>query len=146
MLEPRLAVEPTGRELAPGDLVIASERRGATHRISPSGELDLATSHVLERDLLGVEQTDAARIELDLGGLRFIDSAGIHVLCRAAARSRIDGSRLRVRRGRPAIQRVIAIAGVDRTLPFASFTRPVGGPPRGPAPSPSAGFVTDWTG
>jgi anti-anti-sigma factor len=144
MLERTLAPGRTGRELEPGELVIASERRGAIHRISPAGELDLATSHTLERELLGVEQTDAAGIELDLGGLTFIDTSGIHVLCRAAARSRIDGSRLRLRRGRPAIQRVLTIAGVDRTLPFASFPRAVGRPRR-PVPSPQAHFVTEWT-
>jgi anti-sigma B factor antagonist len=147
MPEPTLAPGRTGGGLAPGELVIVSERTGATHRICPAGELDLATSHRLERELLGVEQTDASGIDLDLGGLTFIDTAGIHVLCRAAARSRIDGSRLRLRRGRPAVQRVLAIAGVDRTLPFASFPRPVGvrGRGRGRGPTSQPGFVTEWT-
>jgi anti-sigma B factor antagonist len=95
-------------------LTVVSERRGTTHRIAPSGELDLATSPELERELLRAEQTDAEEIELDLAGLTFIDSAGIRVLISAEARSDADGSRLRIKAVTPVARRILALVDADR--------------------------------
>ncbi len=56
---------------------------------------------------------------LDLSGLTFLDSTGVHLLVRAAARSRADSDRLTLLRGSPAVQRLLEICGVDEVLPFA---------------------------
>ena len=101
-----------------GQFVMRSRRDGATHTIALGGELDLANAGDVERELVGVEATDAAAIVLDLGGLTFMDSTGIRLLILADARSRTDGNRLQLRRPPEHVQRVLRICGVHDRLPF----------------------------
>ncbi len=105
---------------------------GSTHRIAPRGELDLATGSVLERELLRVEDTAAEVIEVDLSGVTFIDCAAIRVLTNAHARVNRNCLRLRFKPGPPAVQRVLALVGADKTLPFHGRHSP------GRRPSPGA--------
>jgi anti-anti-sigma factor len=100
-------------------LTVRSEREGDVHTIVLAGELDLATTEGVQRELARVEAGDAVAIVLDLAGLTFVDSTGVQLLLRAAARSRANGNRLVVLRGRPAVQRALEVCGVERLLPFA---------------------------
>ncbi len=115
---------------------------GSTHRIAPRGELDLATGSVLERELLRVEATAARIIEVDLIGVTFIDCAAIRVLTDAHARVNRDRLRLRFKPGPPAVQRVLALVGADRTLPFPVAAPRVGGRRLAPV---ATRFVTEWS-
>jgi anti-anti-sigma factor len=120
MSEPDPSLEP-GAELVrklPG-FTLRSERDGATHTISLSGELDLATAPELEAELLRVEATDAHSITLDLCALEFIDTTGIRVLLEAGARSRTDSDRLVIVRPNARVFRVFQICGMTDRLPFA---------------------------
>ena len=125
--------------LIPGELAVASDRLDGTHRVAPAGELDLATGDALERELLLAERTDAPVIEVDLAGLTFIDSAGVHVLTRAADRA---GSRLRLLPGPPVVQRVFVLAGLDADLPFVWQSDSLGG---SPIAVPRNDFYVDWS-
>jgi anti-sigma B factor antagonist len=107
-----------------GTLTLRSERDGGTHRISPSGELDLATAPDLEAELLRVEATDADAIVLDLSGLDFIDSNGIRLVVMADARSRADSDRLALVRPSDGVFRVFVICGVADRLPFVDLHQP----------------------
>ncbi|HEY1539545.1 MAG TPA: STAS domain-containing protein [Solirubrobacteraceae bacterium] len=98
---------------------LRSERDGAAHTISPSGELDMATAPELEAELLRVEATDAHAIMLDLAALEFIDTTGIRVILKADARSRADGDRLVLLRPGARVFRVFEICGMVDRLPFA---------------------------
>lgn len=109
----------TDDPLEPGEMRIRSEREGDVHTIALQGELDLATVAALEQELERVEATDAATIVLDLSGLTFMDSTGVRLLVTAHSRLRADGSRLSLRRGPAAVQRVMELSGVDELLPFA---------------------------
>jgi anti-anti-sigma factor len=102
-----------------GALTISSERDGGVHAICPSGELDLATAKALQRELERVEATDVGAIILDLSGLTFMDSTGVRLLLTAHARSRADGNRLTMLRGRAAVQRVLDFTATTDLLPFA---------------------------
>lgn len=102
-----------------GRLSMRSQRDGEIHTISLRGELDLANAGDVEQELIGVEDSDARVILLDLSGLTFIDSTGIRLLVLADARSRGDGKRLVLRRPPEGIRRVLRITGVDELLPFA---------------------------
>jgi len=82
------------------------------------GELDLSNAETLDAELRRAIGGDAGSIVLDLSGLDFIDSTGLRVLISAAKQSRQDGARLAIRRGSEAVQQVIAVSGVDGTLPF----------------------------
>jgi anti-anti-sigma factor len=101
-----------------GGLAIDSDRRGDTHTIFLSGELELVTNRDVERELRIVEEGDAASIVLDLSGVSFIDSSGIRMLLLARARTRDDGDRLKLRRPPGRVFEVLQVCGVDRLLPF----------------------------
>jgi len=95
------------------------------YRIELSGELDLATTQVVEAELRLAERSAAQRIVLDLDRLTFIDSAGLRLLLIATRRSDSDSDRLRVRPGNElAVQRVMAITGIDRYLHFEESDAP----------------------
>ena len=102
-----------------GRLSMRSARDGETHTIGLSGEVDIASAARVENELLRVEATDARAILLDLSGLSFIDSTAIRMLVMAAARSRADSDRLRLRRPPASVLRVLRVAGVEERLPFA---------------------------
>ena len=129
MLYTSFRPDPVAAHGVRGGLDIHSERGGKTHRLAPSGELDIASAAALERELLRVEQTDACNVTLDLSGLTFMDGAGVHVLLRADARSRQNGARLHLIPAPPHVQRVLAIVGVEQDLPFTPGPSP---------PSPAA--------
>jgi anti-sigma B factor antagonist len=84
-------------------------------RIVVVGELDLSTVDRLDRALRRA-RFEAEPVVLDLRELQFIDSSGAHLLLRAAARIREAGGRLTVVRGPAAVDRLFALAGLDRRL------------------------------
>jgi anti-anti-sigma factor len=106
--EPRPAVGP---------FLISIQRSDGVVSIAPTGELDIATSPRLDRTL---REYDGERVILDLRGLTFMDSSGLHVIATANSRARANGSRLTLLRGPYAVQRVIEIIGLDRELDFAT--------------------------
>src|SRR5919198_2247589 len=87
--------------------------------VAPIGDLDMASADELDARL-----TDAARehpdglLIVDLGGLEFMDSAGLRVLLTAARSAGNGTSRLRLRGARPSVQRVFEVSGTDALLPF----------------------------
>ena len=101
-----------------GALKISCERDGDVYAICPSGELDLSTADLLQRELERLEASDPRWILLDLSGLTFIDSTGVRLLLSAHARSR-DSDRLTMLRGSAAVQRVLQLTGVADLLPFS---------------------------
>jgi anti-anti-sigma factor len=99
-------------------LSIVSERRGITHYVAPSGELEIATVQLLEGALLAVEQTDVEMIVLDLSSLAFIDSNGLRLVLDLNDRCGGAADRLRVIAGSPAVERLLDIVGVRERLPL----------------------------
>ncbi len=102
----------------PAQLVIDSERRGSTRFLTLHGELDLASAALLDRGLLDAELAGETRIVVDLGGLEFMDSTGLHVLLAADGRSRQNGHRLTLRRGPHAVHRVFELTGTAKSFEF----------------------------
>ena len=81
-------------------------------RVVPVGELDLATSPQLERQLHELRSSGFGRVVLDLRQLTFIDSSGIRVV---AAEHRYAGTSDRafsVINGPRAVQRVLELCGM----------------------------------
>lgn len=102
-----------------GQLILSSTCEGNVHSIRLYGELDVASATSVEDELELVEATDARMIVLDLSGLQYMDSTGIALLLSAHARSRADGDRLTLIRGRADVQRVFELCGLAEVLPFA---------------------------
>ena len=89
-----------------------------TVRLRPIGELDLATAPILETQITELREAGYRQILLDLRGLLFIDSTGLHLILRHNAQARRDGFSLALVPGPPEVQRVFDTAGVATRLPF----------------------------
>jgi anti-sigma B factor antagonist len=99
---------------------IRETRERAACRLTPIGELDLATAPLLERAFDAVlREDDAELIIVDLTELSFMDSSGIHLLLRMNAACE-GADRLRVINGSRAVQRVLDVSGVRDRLPIIS--------------------------
>jgi anti-anti-sigma factor len=80
--------------------------------LTVTGELDLVTSPVLQRELEKAYGSDSDLILLDLRGLAFMDSTGLHLLVKAQQRAEEAGRRLAVTRGGEQVQRLLDLTGV----------------------------------
>ena len=63
-----------------------------------SGEIDVASAPRLREELLGAIRRHGARLALDLGGVTFMDCAGINVLLAARRHVRLEGRWVRAPR------------------------------------------------
>jgi anti-sigma B factor antagonist len=84
------------------------------------GELDLASAPLLERELWDAESSSPGRIVVDLSGLQFVDSTGLHVLLGAHRRARENDRQLLLRRGPRAVHRLFEITGTLDAFAFES--------------------------
>jgi anti-sigma B factor antagonist len=82
------------------------------------GELDLATSPLLDEQLERAEARECSQIVVDLGGVGFLDSTALGVLAKHAAVSDKDGQRLRIANCPPEAMRVFTVTGMVDHLPF----------------------------
>lgn len=99
------------------------DARSAHATLELRGELDVATVGIAGAqfaELLAAGAHD--ELTIDLSGLSFIDSSGITLLRAAASRCAARGVGLRIVPGAAAVQRVFALTGTDRALPFAPST------------------------
>ncbi len=77
-----------------------------------SGELDLASSAILERALEDSEIAAAPLLVLDLDELKFVDSTGLRVILLAQEKSRGRGQDFAITPGSPQVQRLLSITSV----------------------------------
>jgi anti-sigma B factor antagonist len=84
--------------------------------IGVSGELDLASSPALERELERGAASRAEFVIVDLRRLEFMDSTGLSVLVRAHQRATESGQRFGVVRGPQQVQRLLTLTGVADRL------------------------------
>jgi anti-sigma B factor antagonist len=85
---------------------------------SPRGELDMATVGAVEQELKQLRGTGVDAIVLDLGGLTFMDSSGLHLIMRWANEASKDGFAFEVEPGPPTVQRIFELAAIEKTLPW----------------------------
>jgi anti-sigma B factor antagonist len=87
-------------------------------RIVPLGELDIATAPLLESTIRELLTSGFDHLVLDLTDLDFIDSTGLHLILSLQAAAADGGYRLRLKPGRPAVQRIFELT---QTLDLVSF-------------------------
>lgn len=86
-----------------------------------SGELDLASSPILERALEAQDVASAPLLVLDLDELKFVDSTGLRVILLAQEKSRGRGQEFAITPGSPQVQRLLSITSVaEHMLVLAS--------------------------
>jgi anti-sigma B factor antagonist len=91
----------------PAPFSAAATRDGAMVVIALTGELDLATAPQLERAIPPISPGET--LVIDLRGLSFLDSSGLHALMRLDVAARDEGWSLAVVRGGPDVQRILDI-------------------------------------
>ncbi len=80
--------------------------------IAVFGELDLASKPRLAQEVDSVLMTRPMIVAIDLRGLSFVDSSGIHALVRAAHRCQRRGERCFLIRGNSAIEQALHASGL----------------------------------
>lgn len=99
----------------PRELEIVRLNQADRLTLAIHGEIDLASAPALERELREAE-TSARRIVVDLAGLEFVDSTGIHMLMNAQARAQSNGHELVFTHLPAQVQRLFNLTGVDVRL------------------------------
>jgi anti-sigma B factor antagonist len=83
------------------------------HLVEVSGEVDLASAPQLFETLVQWSEGD---VHVDLSGVSYVDSSGLHALFRAERRANERGRRVIVHGTRPNVRRIMEIAGVTELL------------------------------
>ena len=87
-------------------------------RVCPFGEVDMGTVGQVREQLEHVTASGARRVVLDLRGVTFLDSTGLHLVLDADAASRAQGWEFGLIGGPADAQRVFDLTGARARLPF----------------------------
>ena len=88
----------------------------APHGWLVTGEIDAWTCRTLVEAFAEVPDAGVSSIELDLAGVSFIDSSGLHVLLELAERMTATGGSVVIRNPSRAVQRLLAITRLESTF------------------------------
>jgi anti-sigma B factor antagonist len=122
---------------------IVHEAEGARHTLALEGELDIAAAPRLEKTLRDLCDDGASEIVVDLEGLEFIDSTGLHALIGGMRHCRACGCAFLLTRAGKQTMRLFELTGTLELLPLvelppppspAATERPRDGRPRGGGP------------
>jgi anti-sigma B factor antagonist len=96
----------------------------STTRIMAVGELDVSTVEQL-RETLNFNDDPGTGIELDLGGLTFMDSSGIRLLVEADLAARENGHTFAITRPSRQVRRILEAVGIWDDLPTVRHLKSV---------------------
>jgi anti-sigma B factor antagonist len=99
----------------PAELDARIEAFDGIERIVLQGELDMSTCPILVEHLERIESTTSG-IEIDLEGVRFMDSSGLHCMIGARSRAVKEGRVLRLLNPSARVRRLFEIAGMGDWL------------------------------
>lgn len=105
--------------VAADGLGVQLEQQGERVVVGAWGELDVSSANEFEQKLRQAIRGSAFGVVLDLGGVTFMDSIGMHVLVSAAGLAHGTGRELIVLRGSEQVRQVIETSGVEDLLPLA---------------------------
>ena len=108
---------PAAGERPPAMTIDQAEKEDGSAELTLRGELDLASAPQLNAALRGVARPGRT-VRVDLSGLVFMDSTGMRSILEANRDAQRDGWTLVLGRADEAVQRVFAMSGVERLLPF----------------------------
>jgi anti-sigma B factor antagonist len=96
----------------PDLLHVTSEPMEAAILVRATGEIDMSTVDVLRRELDTARADDATAL-LDLSGVTFVDSTGLHLLLDASHRSAVSDWGFFVVRPSEAVRRLLDLSGTS---------------------------------
>jgi anti-anti-sigma factor len=97
---------------------VQPEPHGA--RVCPLGEIDIATVDDVRRKIDESVAAGCERVVLDLGGVTFMDSNGLHLALDADAAARDGGWQLLIIDGPRSVRRIFEVTGLRDRLPFVN--------------------------
>jgi anti-sigma B factor antagonist len=86
--------------------------------VRPVGELDLASAPVLDGRLREALSHEPRALEIDLSGLTFMDSSGVHLLLQWHTTTAESGIEFSLSGASVLLQRLFALTGADEVLPL----------------------------
>jgi anti-sigma B factor antagonist len=92
-------------------------------RVLPFGEVDVRTVGQVRERLENATASGAKHVVLDLGGVTFLDSTGLHLVLEADAASRAQGWEFGLIGGPAGVQRVFDLTGARARLPFLTASQ-----------------------
>jgi anti-sigma B factor antagonist len=98
------------------NFAVHTHTTGRTVRLALSGELDIVSTPVLEKTMAELSASDAELVVVDLRGLQFMDSTGLHLLIQAQQQAHDLGRRFALVRGPDQVQRLFDLTGLTETL------------------------------
>lgn len=98
-------------------IVIDNSTEGAT--VTVTGEIDLATAPQLRDAALRALRQGDGPLRLDLRGVTFLDSTGLHVLLATRRRAELEGRQLLLAHVSTPVQRLLEITATDALFPRA---------------------------
>jgi anti-sigma B factor antagonist len=87
-------------------------------RVSPVGELDVATAEPLVQTIRELRRSGVKHLILDLRRISFIDSSGVRVAWDLHTEATGNGLRFELVPGPPHVQRIFELTGTHEWLPF----------------------------
>jgi anti-sigma B factor antagonist len=103
----------------PGNLHVASRAQGSTQVVSVRGQVDVATVEELAAGIRDALARGPDTIVVDLSGVGFFGSGGLHTLLEADGRARTSGCRLVVIPGEGVVRRLLERTHADERLTIA---------------------------
>ena len=89
-----------------------------TAYVRPVGELDIATVPLVDKRLVQARAPGVSRVILDLRGVTFIDSTGLHLALAWHQRARSERFGFALIQGPEPVRRTIDLAGIARAFTF----------------------------
>ena len=90
-------------------------RRQAVH-VCPAGELDLSTAPELHARLAELHLAGYDNVVLDLSGVTFVDSCGVHLVMQWTSRAACERFDFAVLAGNDVVERVLQLTGAKPQL------------------------------
>src|SRR3954454_12198701 len=124
-MSPRRGAEPptSGRSAVPAPFRIITWTEGDIVHVCPRGEVDIDTVGQIGEQIDGSTATGATHVVLDLRGVTFLDSTGLHLVLEADAASRAGGWEFVLIGGPAHVQRVFDLTGSRARLPFLTASQ-----------------------
>jgi len=100
------------------EFTVVVHDRGTTSVVEVSGELDIASSPILEERLVTVMLDEPETVVVDLSTVGFMDSTAVELLVRIAARAKGHGIRLLVIQPAGPAATVLEVCSLREYLPI----------------------------
>ncbi len=101
-----------------GRLRMQTRVQDERHTIVLSGELDVASTPMLEETVNEACAAGAKELVLDMGGIEFMDSTGVRAILRGKAACEQHGCEYQLTPARRPVEQTLEVTGVRRKLPF----------------------------